>query len=98
VNAYSAHGIHLLYFPIIHSRKNVAEYLLYRGAIPGAASPGDITSFHDSVMFNQPVMALWLLQLGVNSNYDCKAPLALVLENEQTDFVEILREHGGKSE
>jgi ankyrin repeat protein len=41
-----------------------------------------------------------LLAQGVNPNpkYDGKTPLALALENEQIELVNILREHGGKSD
>jgi ankyrin repeat protein len=100
VNARGAHGIPLLYFPIIHARMEVAEYLLSQGADPNAASPGGITPLHGAVMFNQPEMALWLLKHGVNPNpkYDGKTPLALALENEQKELVEILRSHGGSSD
>lgn len=100
VSARGAHGIPLLYFPVIHARKKVAEFLLSQGADPAAASPGGITPLHGAVMFNQPEMALWLLAQGVNPNpkYDGKTPLALALEKEQIELVNILREHGGKSD
>jgi ankyrin repeat protein len=100
VNARGAHGIPLLYFPIIRGRKKAAEYLLSQGADPGAASPDGLTPLHGAVMFNQPDMVLWLFEQGVNPNpkYDSKTPLELALENEQVGLVEILRAHGGNSE
>ena len=42
-------------------------------------------------------MAQWLLDKGVDPNpiYDGKTPLAMSLENNQTELVQILRTHGG---
>jgi ankyrin repeat protein len=100
VNARGAHGIPLLYFPVIHSRKDAVEYLLSHGADPNAASPGGITPLHGAAIFNQPEMALWLLEHGADPNpkYEGKTPLSLALENEQKELVEILRSHGGTSD
>jgi ankyrin repeat protein len=97
VNARGAHGIPLLYFPMIHARVEVAEYLLLHGADPNAASPDGITPLHSTVMFNQPKMAKWLLDHGAiqNPKYDGKTPLAMALEKKYTELVEILRSHGG---
>jgi ankyrin repeat protein len=97
VNARGAHGIPLLCFPVIHAHKEVAEYLLAHGADPNAASPEGATPLHGTIMFNQPEMALWLLDHGVvpNPKYDGKTPLAMALEKKHTDLVEILRSHGG---
>jgi uncharacterized protein len=98
INARGAHGIPLLYFPVIHARMELAEYLLQHGADPGAASPAGITPLHGAVMFSQPKMAKWLLEHDVNANpeYDGKTPLAIALENKQTEMIEILRMYGGK--
>jgi ankyrin repeat protein len=97
VNARGAHGIPLLYFPMIHARVEVAEYLLLHGADPNAASPNGIAPLHSTVMFNQPKMAKWLLDHGAiqNPKYDGKTPLAMALEKNYTELVEILRSHGG---
>jgi ankyrin repeat protein len=96
VNARGAHGIPLLYFPVIHAKTEVAEYLIQHGADPDAASPGGITPLHGAVMFSQPKMAVWLLDHGANLNpeYDGKTPLAMALEKKQTELVKILRAHG----
>ena len=93
----SAHGIPLLYFPIIHAKTEVAEYLLLHGADPNAASPGGITPLHAAIMLNQPKMAQWLYDHSVDQNpkYDGNIPLAIALEKKQTELVEILRSHGG---
>jgi len=97
INARGAHGLPLLYFPVIHDRLAVAEYLLQHGADPNAASPDGITPLHGAVMFNQPKMAEWLLKHGVNPNtqYQGKTPLAMAQDKHQAELVEILRTHGG---
>ncbi len=97
VNARGAHGIPLLYFPVIHAHIRVAEYLLEHGADPNAASPAGITALHGAVMFNQPNMARWLLDHGAHPNpkYDGKTPLAIATENKLDDMVKLLLTYGG---
>jgi ankyrin repeat protein len=97
INARGAHGIPLLYFPVIHARTEVAEYLFQHGSDPNAASPNGITPLHGAVMFHQPKMAEWLLERGAKPNlkYDGKTPLAMALEKKQTELIEILRRYGG---
>jgi ankyrin repeat protein len=97
VSARGAHGIPLMYFPVIHGHTKVAQWLLQHGADPNAASPGGITPLHGAVLFTQPEMAHWLLDHDANPNprYDGKTPLAIALEKKLTDLVEILRSHGG---
>jgi ankyrin repeat protein len=97
INARGAHGIPLLYFPIIHAKVEVAEYLYLHGADPNAASPSGITPLHAAVMFNQPKMAEWLLERGANPNpkYDSKTPLSMAAEKKQTELVKLLRTNGG---
>ncbi len=95
VNARGAHGIPLLYFPVIRAKLAVAEYLLQHGADPNATSPDGITPLHGAVMFNQPKMAQWLLDHGANPNpiYDGKTPLVMALEKQEAELVEVLRTH-----
>ena len=96
VNARGAHGIPLLYFAIIHAKRAAAEYLLQHGADPNATSPVGITPLHGAVMFNQPKMAEWLLEHGAqpNAKYDGKTALAMAIEENRAELVEILRSHG----
>jgi ankyrin repeat protein len=98
IHARGAHGIPLLYFPVIHAHIEVANYLLQRGADPNAASPDGITPLHAAVMFNQPGMARWLLEHGANpgSKYEGKTPLAIALEKNQDNLAEVLRAHGAQ--
>src|SRR4030065_907104 len=93
VNARGAHGIPLLYFTVIHARLDVAEFLLQQGADPNAASPGGITPLYSAVMFNQIKMAQWLLDHGADPNpkYEDKTPLAIALEKEHTELIDVLK-------
>jgi ankyrin repeat protein len=97
VHARGAHGIPLLYFPIIRGHLMIAEFLLTHGADPNAALPGGFTPLHGAVMFNQPQMVAWLLDHGADPNprYDGKTPLSMALAKEQTELVVLLRSHNG---
>jgi ankyrin repeat protein len=77
--------------------KEISDFLLHRGADPNAASPGGINPLHNAVMFNQVHMTRWLLEHGANPNpsYEGKTPLALALEKQHPELVEILRSFGG---
>jgi len=98
VGARGAHGIPLLYFPVIHAHLKVAQYLMQHGADPNAASPDGITPLHAAVMFSQPEMVHWLLEHGASPNptYDGKTPLAMAEERKQSELIDILRTYGGK--
>lgn len=98
IHARGAHGLPLLYFPIIHARLDIAQYLLEHGADINSASPNGITPLHAAVMFKQPEMARWLLDHGAkpNPSYEGKTPLGMALETTQSALVEVLRSHGGR--
>ncbi len=97
INARGAHGLPLLYFPVLHAQAAAAEYLLQHGADLNAASPDGITPLHAAVMFNQPVMASWLIEHGANPNplYEGKTPLAMAMEKNQAQLVSVLHTNGG---
>ena len=97
IDARGAHGIPLLYFPVIHAHQHIADFLLQHGADPNAASPGGITPLYGAVMFNQSQMAHWLLEHDADPNprYDGKTPLTLALEKNHSELVDVLRSFGG---
>jgi ankyrin repeat protein len=97
INARGAHGIPLLYFPVIRNHKGISDFLLLRGADPNAASPGGINPIHGAVMFNHVQMTRWLLEHGADPNprYEGKTPRAFAQEKQHPELVEILRSFGG---
>jgi len=97
VNARGAHGIPLLYFPIIRGHQALAEYLLTHGADLNLSSPGGITPLHGAVMFDQIEMAAWLLGHGAHPNplYDDKTPFRMAQEKGLHKLAELIRSYGG---
>lgn len=97
VEATGAHGIPLLYYPVIRGQGAIAEYLLDRGAEVNAGASG-ITPLHGAVMFSQVEMTRWLLEHGANPNllnYESKTPLKLAVEGGKDEIAAILRASGG---
>lgn len=95
--ARGAHGIPLMYYPIVTGNRELAEYLLAQG-VPLNIEGGGNTPLHGAVMFNQPEMAEWLLQHGVDANapdFEGKTALARAIESGNDRLAEILRAHGG---
>ena len=93
--ATGAHGIPLLYFPVIRGQKAIAEMLLSRGAQVNAGAGGN-TPLHGAVLFNRPEMVSWLLSHGANPSlldYNGKTPLQLAEENKNEPIAGILRHH-----
>ena len=79
INAQGAHGIPLLYFPVIGGHPALAETLLEHGANINAGEGGN-PPIHGAVMFRQIDMLKWLLDHGANVNalnYESKTPLAV---------------------
>lgn len=98
IDARGAHGIPLLYFPLIRGHQDIADYLHECGVNLNAASPEGITPLYGAVMFNQPQMVRWLLNHGADPNprYEGKTPLTMALELNQPELIEILRSFGGR--
>ena len=98
VQALGAHGIPLVYFPVIQGFKEIARLVVEHGA-PVNGGEGSTTPLHGAVMFNQVELAGWLLDQGaqVNAlNYENKTPLAVARANQRQGLVELLTARGGK--
>jgi uncharacterized protein len=96
-HATGAHGIPVLYYPVIRNRADIAALLLESGADVNAGE-GHTTPLHGAVTFDQPAMAGWLLAHGALVNapsYDSKTPLRLAREKGHVELADLLREHGG---
>lgn len=93
IQARGAHGIPLLYFPVIRGNQAIAEFLLQQGAQVNASSPGGIPPLHGAVMFDQVGMAAWLLDQGADPDlrYDNKTPLEMAVEKKQQAMADLLR-------
>ena len=95
--ALGAHGIPLMYFPVIKGFRDIAELALQHGA-PVNGGDGVTPPLHGAVVFNQPAMAAWLLAHGadVNAlNFEKKTPLAVAQAKNNPDLIELLGSHGG---
>ncbi len=96
--ATGAHGIPVLYYPVIRGHEDIAALLLARGADVNAGA-GGTTALHGAALFGQPEMARWLLARGAHVNardYEGKTPLRVAVERDQAEVAAILREHGGE--
>ena len=96
VLATGAHGIPLLYFPVIRGNYEIAEFLREHGADVNAGT-GANTPLHGAVTFDQPEMVNWLLKNGADCHaidYNGKTPLALAEENNQVEIAALLRNYG----
>jgi hypothetical protein len=51
IYARGAHGIPLLYFPVIRAHQEIADFLFQQGAEPNASSPDGITPLYGAVVF-----------------------------------------------
>ena len=97
IQARGAHGIPLLYYPIITGNKPLAQRLVQRGASVNGSAPSSTTPLHGAIMFARPDLAVWLVENGADvnaKNYENKMPLTMAAENGLTELTVFLRQHG----
>ncbi len=97
--ATGAHGLPLVYFPVIMGYQDIADFVLQHG---GRVNDGEGATppLHGAVEHNQLKIAGWLLQHGANVNalnYESKTPLAKALQNKNQAMADLLAAHGGKA-
>ncbi len=93
IQATGAHGIPLLYFPVITGNQALAESLLAQGA-PINAGAGSSTPLHGAVLFGPPAMVTWLLAQGADPTLGDnagKTPLQVAEANGNTAAAALLR-------
>lgn len=91
-SATGAHGIPVMYFPVVGGYKDIAETLLAQGANVNAGA-GGTTPLHGAAMFNRREMAEWLLAHGADPslpNYEGKTPLQVAQDSGSSDVAELL--------
>jgi uncharacterized protein len=96
-DATGAHGIPVMYFPVVGGYQSIAEILLAAGADVNAGEGGN-APLHGAAMFGRTQMAKWLISHGANVNgadYEGKTPLKIALAHGDEEMARILREHGG---
>jgi uncharacterized protein len=74
--AKGAHGIPIMYYPVITGNKEIAQLLLDSGADINAGA-GGTTPLHGAAIFNRVDMAEWLLMNGADArlaDYEGKSP------------------------
>ncbi len=96
-HALGAHDIPVIYYPTLHSYKEIAELLLAHGADINAGE-GKETALHGAAGFGQTAMAEWLLEHGAQVNpkdFNGKTPLRVAMDNGHKDIGYLLWQHGG---
>ena len=94
VEAVGAHGIPVLYFPVITGQEQTAEVLFDAGADLNAGD-GSLTPLHGAVVFDNPAMVEWLLEKGARVDvvdHEGHTPLQIAVANDRTTLVEMLRQ------
>jgi uncharacterized protein len=97
-DARGAHGIPLMYYPVITGNVELADLVLSRGADINAGAGGN-TALHGAAMIGQTRMAEWLLAHGADpaaTDYEGKTPLQRALEYGNQGVAGVLEAHGGK--
>lgn len=90
--AQGAHGIPLMYFPVIGGYQEIAEMVLAAGA-PVNGGEGVSTPLHGAVLFNRPELAAWLLTHGADptaTNHEGKTPLELAQAGDTPSLAALL--------
>ncbi len=94
INATGAHGIPLMYYPVVGGHREMAEMLLRRGADINAGE-GMNTALHGAAMFNQLDMAKWLISHKANTaakDYEGRTPLDLAVSSGNQEMAELLQQ------
>ncbi len=97
-HATGAHGIPVLFYPVIAGQREVAELLLRHSADVNAVDGGN-TPLHGAALFGRAEMAAWLLDHGAKVNaldFRGKTPLQHAVERGHTAVVELLKSRGGE--
>src|SRR5258708_6794726 len=87
-HALGAHDIPVIYYPTLHSYKEIAELLLAHGADINAGE-GKETALHGAAGFGQTAMVEWLLGQGAEGNpkgLNGKTPLRVAMDNGHKDI------------
>lgn len=91
-SATGAHGIPVMYFPVVGGHKEIAEDILAAGADVNAGA-GGTTPLHGAAMFNRKEMAQWLLANGADPalpNYEGKTARQVAQDAGHTELAELL--------
>jgi ankyrin repeat protein len=91
-DAVGAHGIPLMYYPVIVGRSDIAELILARGATVNSGA-GAMTPLHGAALFGRADMAAWLLEHGADSSaldYEGKTALQVAEAQGYAQVVALL--------
>jgi ankyrin repeat protein len=95
--AVGAHGIPVLYYPVIGGHREIAEVLVARGAKVNTGMQG-LTPLHGAVLMGRDDLVVWLIERGadVNArNHEGKTPLRVAVEKGRERVAQALRDRGG---
>jgi uncharacterized protein len=94
--AQGAHGIPVMFYPVIGGHQAIAQTLFDAGADINAGG-GANTPLHGAVQFGQAGMVAWLLEHGADVealDYNGKTPLELAVAGNHDAIADLLRTHG----
>jgi uncharacterized Ntn-hydrolase superfamily protein len=96
-HAAGAHGIPVLYYPVISGHREIAEILVAAGADVNAGA-GATTPLHGAAMTGRADLAAWLLDRGADPNplnHERKTPLCIAVEKGHAAVADALRARDG---